>query len=400
MARALNKLTDTGVRSEKKTGRHSDGGGLYLSVSATGSKSWVFIWTPPGGKRREMGLGSYPAISLAKARKKAVELREAVAEGVDPIARRRKVQEPTFSECVEQFIESMEVSWRNEKHRYQWRQTLGPSYCQGIQDRRISSITSEDVLSILTPIWTEKSETASRLRGRLERLLDYAKSRGWRDGENPARWRGHLVNVLPPRTKLARGHLPAMKYIEVPAFVARLRSAEALAARALELLILTASRPGEVINAPWREFDLDNRIWTVSAGRMKAGREHRVPLTDAAMELLLPLMEARTGDFVFLGQQPGRPLSNMAMSQLLKRMKCREITAHGFRSSFRDWAGDCTSFSREVAEGCLAHIVGNEVERAYRRGDALEKRRGLLDAWASYCGGRASGEVVFIHGKK
>ena len=339
------------------------------------------MWTR-GGKRREMGMGAYPAISLAKARKLAEANRAAVEDGRDPIAERAKEAEPTFGQCADAFIAGMEAGWRNEKHRAQWRMTL-TVYCAPIRSRRVSQITTHDVLAVLTPIWSEKPETASRLRGRIERVLDYAKAKGWRDGENPALWRGHLKNVLPARQRLTRGHHAAMPYGDVPAFVARLRALEAMSARALEFTILTAGRSGETRGATWAEIDFDRALWVIPANRMKAGKEHRVPLTPRAVDLLRDLYELRTSELVFPGQKNGRPLSVMAMDMLLRRMKV-DVTVHGFRSAFRDWAGEETGFPRDVAEQALAHAVGDATERAYRRGDALEKRRKLMDSWAAY----------------
>jgi len=385
MARPLHKLTDATVKSDHlKSGRHGDGGGLYLSVSPSGSRSWVFMWNRDG-RRREMGLGPYPAVSLASARKRAGEYRVAVAEGRDPIAEKSKEAEPTFAECVRLFLDSMNGQWRNEKHRKQWNMTL-TEYCRPIASKRISEIDTRDVLSVLNPIWQTKSETASRLRGRLERVLDYARVKGWRTGENPALWRGHLKNVLPARRKLTRGHHAAMPYRDVPAFVKRLRAAPAMAARALEFLILTAARSGEVYGARWSEVDLDRKVWTVPADRMKAGAEHRVPLSDRAVAILSKLNEERLSEYVFAGQRTNRSLSSSAMEMLLRRMKADAYTVHGFRSAFRDWAGDETYFPRELAEAALAHRVGDSTERAYRRADAIEKRRSLMKAWAEFVG--------------
>lgn len=385
MARPLHKLTDAAAKSDHlKPGRHGDGGGLYLSVSPSGSKSWVFMWNRDG-KRREMGLGPYPAVSLAAARKRAGEHRITVAEGRDPIAEKSKQAEPTFAECVPLFLDSMEASWRNEKHRAQWRMTL-TDYCRGIAAKKVSEVDTQDVLKVLNPIWQTKPETASRLRGRLERVLDFAKVKGWRSGENPALWRGHLKNVLPARRKLTRGHHAAMPYRDVPAFVKRLQAAPAMAARALEFLILTAARSGEVYGARWSEIDLDKKVWTIPADRMKAGAEHRVPLSDRAAAIVSALNEVRLSEFVFPGQRTNRPLSSAAMEMLLRRMKADAYTVHGFRSAFRDWAGDETSFQREVAEAALAHRVGDATERAYRRADAMEKRRALMQAWADFLG--------------
>ncbi|MBN9033237.1 MAG: hypothetical protein BGO05_16040 [Rhizobiales bacterium 63-7] len=292
MARALQKLTDVLVKSTKlKPGRHSDGGGLYLNVAPTGSKSWLFMWVV-AGKRREMGLGPYPAITLAKARTKAGEARQAVAEGRDPIAEKAKEEEPTFAECVTQFLASMEVQWRNEKHRAQWRMTL-TNYCKGIAEKKVSTIGLDDVLKSLKPIWNTKAETASRLRGRIERVMGYAKAKGWYAGENPASWRGNLANILPVRKKLSRGHHAAMPYADVPAFLAALKDRDAMAARALEFLILNASRSGEVLGATWDEIDFDAKLWTIPKERMKAGREHRVPLSDAALSIVQRLHNQR-----------------------------------------------------------------------------------------------------------
>ncbi|TPM04524.1 integrase arm-type DNA-binding domain-containing protein [Mesorhizobium sp. B2-3-10] len=383
MARTLQKLSDTRAKSDSlKVGRHSDGGGLYLNVSPSGSKSWLFMWVKKG-KRREMGFGAYPGITLASARKKAIEYRAAVAEGRDPIAEKAKEAEPTFGECSDKFLASMEASWRNDKHRSQWRMTL-TEYCSIIRAKPVSEIDTDDVLEILQPIWNSKAETASRLRGRIERVLDYAKAKGWRIGENPALWRGHLKNVLPARQKLSRGHHAAMPYVEVPAFLKRLRSAEAMAARALEFLILTAARSGEVYGAEWSEFDLDKGVWIIPAERMKAAAEHRVPLSNSALATVKSLQESRVSKkYVFPGQRTDCPLSSSAMEMLMRRMKV-DYTVHGFRSAFRDWAGDETGFPREIAEAALAHRIGDATERAYRRADAVERRRKLMTAWAEF----------------
>lgn len=396
MARTLNKLSDARAKSKLAAGRHSDGGGLYLNVTPAGAKSWLFMWTPKGGRRKEMGLGPYPANSLADARTAAASCRAAVAAGRDPIAEKKQETEPTFGECVTKYIDSVKSEWRNEKHEYQWNQTLGDSYCKLIRPKRVSHITTEDVLSVLTPIWQEKNETASRLRGRIERVLDYAKVKGWRSGENPAAWRGHLRNILPKRQKLQRGHLAALSYDKVPAFLTRLRGLEAMAARALEFAILCASRSGEVLGARWSEIDLDKELWNLPAERMKAGAPHTVPLSKQAVALLTVLNETKVNEYVFPGQKADKPLSGMAMEMMLRRMKVTDATVHGFRSSFRDWVGDATSFPREVAEAALAHKVGDETERAYRRSDALEKRRKLMQAWADYLDARPVSNVTTL----
>ncbi|MGH6860206.1 MAG: tyrosine-type recombinase/integrase [Phyllobacterium sp.] len=383
MARPRYKLADKFIRSAYlKSGRYSDGGGLYLKVTPTGTKSWVFMWARDD-RRREMGFGAYPSIGLATAREFAEEYRKQVAIGLDPIVEKRKEAEPTFGECADMYLKTIDSEFRNDKHRAQWKMTL-KVYCENIRKRRVSKIGTDDVLQVLTPIWQEKRETASRLRGRIERVLDFAKVKGWRTGENPALWRGHLKGALPAEKKaLTRGHHAAMHYDDLPDFLLRVRSAEAMAARALEFLVLTAARSGEVLGAKWGEIDFDAAVWTIPGERMKAGKEHRVPLVKAAIKLLKPLYEAKVSDFVFPGQKKDRPLSNMSMEMLLRRMKI-DVTVHGFRSSFRDWAGDRTNFPRELAEAALAHKVGDAVEQAYRRSDGLAKRAKLMKAWAEY----------------
>lgn len=396
MARTLNKLTEIAVKGQKKPGRHSDGGGLYLNVTASGAKSWVFIWKPKGAlNRHELGLGGYPSITLAKARGIAAGFRVDVAEGRNPKSERDRTPEPTFEEATELFIASQETEWRNDKHVWQWRQTM-KAHCSPINKKRPSQVSTEDVLSCLTPIWTKLPETAARVRGRIERVLNFCKVKGWRpaDSVNPAAWGGHLENLLPKRGKLSRGHQAAMPYDSLPDFMGRLRSIDTMGARALELTILTVSRTGETIGMEWSELDMAKALWTVPAERMKAGKAHVVPLVPRAVAILETLRETSTSDvFVFPSQakrkpgEPERPLSNMAMLKLLKSMLAegQEATVHGFRSSFRDWAGDTTSFPREVAEAALAHAVGNEVEQAYRRSTALQKRKQLMMAWEAYC---------------
>lgn len=407
MPRPIKRLSAAAVTKRTKPGRLSDGGGLYLTVTGTGSKNWLFMWAVKG-KRREMGLGAFPAISLAIAREKAEECRTMVAMGLDPIAEARK-KGVTFKEAAEALIKAKEPSWRNEKHAYQWRQTLGVDddtvkrtvvYCGNLRDMPVAEIGLEAVLQAVKPLWQSKPETASRIRNRIEAVLDYATVKGWRTGDNPARWKGHLEHVLSAPKKLARGHHPAMPFRDVPAFMERLRAREAMAARALEFLILTAARTGEVLGARWSEIDFEAGLWTVPPERMKGGEAHVVPLSSAAVELLKPLSDARLSEFVFPGnakakRRGGSPLSSAAMESVLERMGVENATPHGFRSSFRDWCGDATDFSREVAEAALAHKVGNDVERSYRRGTALEKRRRLMELWAGFlAGGAAGGNVV------
>ena len=385
MARAIHKLTDRGCKAASGVQLLSDGGGLYLNISKAGSKSWSFIWRK-GAKRNEMGLGGYPAVSLAQARTRAAECRELVADGHNPIAERRKEEVPTFGACADAFIASMEGQWKNDKHRAQWRMTL-ETYAAPIRKESVSEVNTDDVLRVLQPIWQKRPETASRLRGRIERVLDFAKVRGWRSGENPALWRGHLAHILPARTARSRGHHAAMPYVEVPSFFALLHEHDAIAARALEFLILTAARSGEVREATWDEIDFEAGVWFVPGERMKMGKPHRVPLSGPALRLLDGLYQLRVSDFIFPGQKAARPMSNMAYAMLMRRIQLGHFTVHGFRSAFRDWAGDETSFPRELAEQALAHQIGNEVERAYRRSDALNKRRELMDAWAEFCVG-------------
>ena len=375
-----------------KAGKYSDGGNLYLIVSDTGTRKWVlrFTWR---GKAREMGLGTPATVSLAEAREKAANVRRIIGQGLDPIQERKRTGGvPTFGEMADQVCESLSAGFRNAKHRAQWKSTL-TSYAAPIGHKAVDTILTDDVLTILKPIWTTKPETASRLRGRIEKVLDAAKAKSYRQGENPARWRGHLDHLLPKRSKLTRGHHPALPYQDVAVFVGRLRESDSLAALALELCILTAARSGEILGMRWSEINLDERVWTLPPDRMKAGREHRVPLSERAVAILRQLA-IRTGDFVFPGQRKGRPLSNMAMEMMLRRMKADSITVHGFRSSFRDWAGNETHYPRDLIETALAHVIGDKAEQAYRRSDALEKRRKLMEAWANYCEPAKSAKVL------
>jgi integrase len=378
-----------------KPGKHSDGGNLYLIVSETGSRKWVlrFTWR---GAAKEMGLGSANDVPLADAREKAADARRTLSKGLNPIdERKRDDGTPAFGEMADRVCEALSAGFRNEKHKAQWRMTLN-NYAAPLRAKPVDTIATDDVLSVLKPIWTIKAETASRLRGRIEKVLDAAKAKGYRQGENPARWRGHLDHLLPKPLKLTRGHHAAMEYEAVPAFVGNLRQREATAARALEFCILTAARSGEVIGLKRSEIDFDKRVWTVPAARMKAGREHRVPLSPRALSIVKEMASAHDGDFLFQGQRRNRPLSNMAMDMILRRMKKDDVTVHGFRSSFRDWAGNLSSFPRELAETALAHVIGDKAEQAYRRSDALEKRRKLMEAWAAYCEPMPSANVVPI----
>jgi integrase len=315
-----------------------------------------------------------------------------LASGRNPIDARKTTKaayskQITFGVFADQLVNDITTEFRNAKHRAQWKMSL-TVYSAPLRPKAVGSISTADVLDVLKPIWNSKPETASRVRGRIERVLDAAKAKGLREGDNPARWRGHLDHLLPKRQKLSRGHHPAMPYDQVPRFMTELHQREAIAAFALEFTILNANRTSEVIGARWPEIDRKARIWTVPAARMKAGREHRVPLGGRSLEILDEMQKIKTSDFVFPGLKKNKPLSEMAMLKLLERLKADDYTVHGFRSSFRDWAGETTEFPREVAEMCLAHVVGDDTELAYRRGDALERRRKLMEAWEEYCLGK------------
>jgi integrase len=405
MARTIGKLTALAITQAKRRGYYGDGGGLFLQVSVGGAKSWVFRFKE-SGRLREMGLGPTHTVSLAEARQKALECRKARLDGLDPIDARRgkRIQTKldaakamTFAACAERYVASHKAGWRNPKHAAQWPATLGTYVYPVFGSLPVQAVDVGLVMRAIEPIWVQKPETAGRVRGRIESVLDWATARGYRQGENPARWRGHLENLLPKKSKVRRvEHHAALPYAEIAAFVAELRQQDGVAARALEFAILTAARTGEVIGAKWDEIDLGERFWTVPAERMKGGKEHRVPLSDAALVALEEMRKVRQGEFVFPGRA-GRPISNMAMLMLLRRMGHVELTTHGFRSSFRDWAAERTTFPAEVAEMALAHTVGDKVEAAYRRGDLFQKRRQLAEAWAKFCAvAPASGQVVLI----
>lgn len=383
--RQINKLTAVGVQKFSGRGRHGDGGGLWLNITNSNSKSWIFRWTPRGGVPREMGLGPFPAVTLAEARRRAVAYREHAAAGRDPKAERDRDTGITFLQAGEAYLEAMGSNWNNQKTKWQW-QDVVRNRSKAIHKRPVMQVDTADIIKILTPIWTNTPETASRTRSRIEAILDYAKAQEWREGENPARWKGHLQHLLPEPDRSKSRHQPAMAYQELPEFMPRLRSMEALAARALELLILTATRTSEVLNAKWSEFDIESAKWVIPAERMKMKLSHEIPLSEPALKLVSALQEVRCSEYLFPGQRPTKPLSNMSMNMMLRRMKAEGITVHGFRSTFRDWCGDKTDYSREVAEAALAHKVGNSVELAYRRGSAFEKRKELMKNWGEYCG--------------
>jgi integrase len=397
--RPTKRLDSPTIRALAKPGRYADGEGLYLIVDENGSKRWVFLFRWQG-KLKEMGLGGLSGVGLAKAREKAREAREQLADGINPIEARKALAEvPTFGKMADELVAVVEKTSRNAKHVAGWRLTL-TTHAAPLRDKLVSNITTDDVLGVLRPLTDTIPETASRLRGRIERVLDAAKAKGHRQGENPARWRGHLEHFLPRRQKLARGHHAAMPFPQVPAFVAELRERGAMAALGLEFSILNTNRPSEVLGARVEEVDFAAKVWTIPAERMKGGRVHRVPLTDRSIEILekaaaLAASNRAPGGYLFPGPKKKgsleeRSLSTNAFRALMIRMQHGSATPHGFRSSFRDWCGEASTFPRELAEAALAHLVGDETERAYRRGDALAKRRKLMEAWAAYVAHGAS----------
>jgi integrase len=371
-------LTVVKIKSLTKRGRYGDGRGLWLQVDGD-RKSWLYRFML-NGRARSMGLGPYPEVSLAEARDKALECRRLCVRGIDPIEARKgdRASQKTFQQCAEEFIQSHKAGWSNAKQVRQWTQSLTDYAFPVFGSLPVGAVDTSLVMKAVQPIWTEKAETASRVRGRIENILDWAKTHGYRVGENPARWRGHLENLLPSHAKVRKiEHFAAIPYSEMPNFLADLREEGSVFARALEFLILTAARSGEVLGATWPEINLEQRVWIIPAARMKAGREHRVPLSDAALALL-----HRGEGFVFGNRR--KPIAGMSLRTLLQRMG-REATIHGFRSSFRDWAAEQTDFPSEVVEMALAHVVGNKVETAYRRTDLFDRRRELMNAWAQFC---------------
>jgi integrase len=408
MARTVEKLSALRVARNLAAGMYPDGAGLYLKVTDAGAKSWVYRFALRK-KKRYMGLGSFPAISLADARAKVGAYRKLVQDGIDPIEHRRirrsqveleQAKETMFKQAADRYIKLHRAGWKNAKHASQWENTLASYAYPFIGDLSVQQIDTVLVCKVLEPIWTIKPETANRIRSRIETVLDWAKARGLREGENPARWRGHLQYQLPKRSKVRRvRHHPALPFADLPDFISELREQRGVAATALEFTILTAARTNETIGAVRREVDIENEIWAVSADRMKADQEHRKPLSARALSIL----RGSTGqEFIFPSDESGKPLSNMAMLEVIRRINEKrtakgeprfvdpkqsdaDITVHGFRSTFRDWASETTSFPSEVVEMALAHAIGDKTEAAYRRGDLFEKRRGLMAEWASYC---------------
>lgn len=405
MPRQYNRLTALKVSRTKKKGMYADGGGLYLQVSAYGTKSWIFRYRMDGRKTpRDMGLGSAETVGLAEAREMAREARKSIQEGFDPIEARKARKQArmleqassiSFQDCAEKYIAAHKAGWRNPKHADQWSSTLEAYAYPVFGKLPVASVDTALVLKAIEPIWSTKTETASRVRGRIESILDWATAREFRVGENPARWRGHLDKLLPARKKVQKvEHHRALPYTEIGAFMADLREQEGFAAWALEWLILTASRTSETIGATWDEIDFEAKIWTIPGDRIKGGKEHRVPLSPQALKIAKEMHKVKDGEYFFQGGKIGKPLSSNALLNLLKRMERTDLTAHGFRSTFRDWAAEMTNYPREVAEMALAHTVSDKVEAAYRRGDLFNKRKRLMNEWAKYCDAPQGGAKV------
>ena len=410
MPRTLNRLSPLKVQKLKHKGLHADGGGLYLRISESGTKAWMFRFGQ-NGKLRDMGLGPVHTISLPRARELARECRELRLQGIDPIAHRRasvasrrasQARAATFRQCADAYIASHEGAWRSAAHRQQWTNTLAQYADPVLGNLPIAAIDTMIVMKVVEPLWKSKTETGARVRGRIEAVLDWAKARGYRTGENPARWRGHLDHLLPARRKLAKvEHHAALPYEEIGAFMAALRQETGVAARCLEFIVLTGARLGEATNAEWDEIDLASRVWIVPPGRMKSFKEHRVPLSDAALAVLEDMRSVRHSDYIFPGARKGRPIGKHPAVRLAKLASGHDITVHGFRSTFRDWTAERTSFPRDLAELALAHSVGSDVEQAYRRSDMFDKRRRLMDAWATYLAKPSSaGAVTPIRGAR
>ncbi|MER9763120.1 integrase arm-type DNA-binding domain-containing protein [Mesorhizobium sp. M0138] len=390
----INRLSVKAVEAQTKPGLYADGLGLYLQVAKGGAKSWIFRYML-AGRPRKMGLGSVNTVSLKLARERAGDARLKLLDADDPIEKRKaerleklaaSATALTFKEAAEAYIKAHRSGWKNIKHAAQWKATLEAYAYPVFGELAVGRVDVGLVLKALEAIWTTKPETATRVRGRIESILDWATARGYRHGDNPARWRGHLDKLLPARSKVAKvKHHAALPYAEIGAFVADVRQMEGTSPKALEFAILTATRTGEVVGARWQEIDTDNALWTIPGDRMKAGKEHRVPLSDRALAILDSLPREKGNDAVFIGDKGGKALSNMALLMTLRRMDRDDLTTHGFRSTFRDWAAEQTAFPNEMLEMALAHTVSDKTEAAYRRGDLMEKRRRLMADWAAYC---------------
>ena len=388
------KLTEKKIAKLKAPGRYGDGHGLYLQVQSATNRSWLLRYERSGRGERWMGLGPLHTVDLKEARERARKARQQLLDGMDPLDARKAQRAAqaleaartiTFEAAAQAYFDAHERSWKNAKHRAQFVSTLQTYAYPKIGKLPVAAIDVGLVLKVIEPIWQDKTETANRVRGRIEAVLDWSTVRGYRAGDNPARWKGYIENVLPPRGKIQkRVHHAALPFADLPELMAALSQRDGVAARALEFAILTAARTGEVIGATWDEIDLKEKTWTVPAGRMKASKEHRVPLSSRAIEILQALPRERNNRFVFIGPRKGG-LSNMAMASVLGRMDRNDITVHGFRSTFRDWAAERTSYPNHVVEMALAHIVGDKVEAAYRRGDLFAKRVRLMADWAKFC---------------
>ncbi len=396
-----NKLTTKFVEKTVEPGYHADGGGLFLQVQTKKDESvarcWVVRYRAPTGRMREMGLGTLDQVTLADARTKAIEARRKAANGTDPIeerdaqraaSRAAEQNRMTFKECAEAYIEAHKASWKNAKHKAQWESTLKNYAYPAFGDGPVRDVDQAAVLRVLDPIWPKTTETANRLRGRIEVILDWAKVRGYRDGENPARWKGHLDKALPARPKIQRVvHHPALPYKELPAFMKELAAIDTIGAKTFAFCILNVTRTSETLLAEIPEFDFGEKVWIIPPARMKAGKEHRIPLTEASLEILDYAKKKKVSESGYMfesSKREGEPLSNMTFLMMLRRMGREDLTAHGFRSTFKDWATETTAYPREASEAALAHAIGDKVEAAYRRGDLFEKRRKLMDDWARF----------------
>ena len=398
MVSGKHRLTALKVAKAKKCGYLSDGHGLYLKVRKSGSKTWAYIWTQ-AGKRTEMSLGSAAGaqeLTLAQARDEAAKIREQIGAGLDPRAERNKEAPKTFLEVAEALLSELLPTWKSHKTAEQWRRSLLHD-CKGLHAKPINSITDADCRKVVMPVWKRTPETGLRVRKRLERVLSYAEAHGMREGRNPARWSGHFKEAMVGSDKLKPKHLPAMPYNEIPAFISKLHEIGSISALALEFTILTAARSGETLGALWSEMDIENALWSIPAERMKNGFPHLVPLTPRALEILRQMQEVRQSDYVFAGARPNRPMSNMTMTMLMRRMEVTEYVPHGFRAAFRTFLGNETNTPREVAEAALSHRVGSAVELSYSRGDALDKRRRLMPLWSDHCAGKEATKIVKLH---
>lgn len=405
----MGKLTPVAVAKKKKRGRYADGGGLYLQISQWGTKSWTFRYMRDG-RARVMGLGDIKTFTLKEARERARAQRQLLADKIDPLdvrkrqadaARLEAAQTITFKDAATRYIRAHRAGWKNEKHAAQWEATLTQYAYPVFGDLSVAAVNTTLVKEALEPIWYDKTETANRVRGRIEAVLSWATAGGYRVGENPARWRGHLDTQFPAKGKVKKvRHMRALPWTGVPAFMAELRAVDSISARALEFCVLTAARTSEVIGARLEEIDFENKLWIIPATRTKSKREHRVPLSDRTLQILKNIPCEHRSPFVFPGARKGRPLSNMAMLELLRDMGT-PATTHGFRSSFRVWAAEATNFAGEIAEAALAHVLKDKTQAAYQRGDLLEKRRRLMLAWEGHCGRpSAGGSVVTLRPRK